>query len=407
MGIFAWIDGRLHAPDFAGHGGTATGSLGTFTPWQQVGISQQPVGDGSPGSPFTVTVSLAAPGTDVRLNMSVTYVRGNNFFRIRTNFFSTTNTVHDIDAYLGADIFLASSDNGIFVTVPQLAAVGGRNCDPAQGSYNILLIPITAADGFTTANFSEVWRQIGTHALDNNTEGQGCIDNGAAVQWSNIMSGGSTSVELLSAVSFGDIPSPSNFHGFVLDVDPDFVTLSPGESVQLTINSRHNAELEFNSPITFSAPNLPQGVSLVFDNNGIPAPGTGTVTATLSIDNTVFPQLYQNLGIFGTGGNETRGTFFSLDVACVPPKILGINQPQSVTVPRGQRATLRVTPEAGGLFSYEWFNGHAPLTFNRIPNSNSAELQTQPINEVQQFWVRITNPCGSVNSLTATVIPTN
>src|SRR5437870_65027 len=39
MGVFASIDGRLFAPNFADHGGTATGNLGNYTAWNQGFIS--------------------------------------------------------------------------------------------------------------------------------------------------------------------------------------------------------------------------------------------------------------------------------------------------------------------------------------------------------------------------------
>lgn len=408
MGMFAYIDGRLHAPNFAAHSGTATTApLGTFTAWTPVALSESR-GDGLPGNPHTVTVTVAAPNSDVRLSMTVTYVRGENFFRLRSQFFSTTNTVHRIDAILGADIFLAGSDNGFFVSVPELNAVGGRTCDPEEGNYNILLIPITPAHSFTASQFADVWRQIGDDGeLNNSADGAGCVDNGAAVKWADIMRGGNTSVELASAVSFGAIPSAANFHGFSLNVSPNFVTLAPGESGQLIITSTHNPTLDFNSAIQLFADSLPPGVTITFDQTTIAAPGTGSVRATVSVDNAIFPQLYSNVGIFGSGGGETHGAFFGLDVLCTPPKILGISQPQSTTVRRGQRATLRVTPASGGLYTYQWYQGHAPLTSSPIPNSNSAELTTPVINEVTQFWVRVTNPCGSVNSLTATVVPTN
>jgi len=407
MGIFAYIDGELHAPNFATHGGTATTNLGTYTPWTPVALSTLR-GDGLPANPYTVTVTLAAPDSDVRVNMTVTYVRGDNFFRLRTQFYSTTNTTHEIDVILAADIYLAGSDNGFFVSVPELNAVGGRTCDPEEGNYNILLIPITPATSFTASFFSEVWRQIADDGeLDNAADGTGCVDNGAAIKWADIMRGGSSSVEVSSAISFGEIPSAANFHGFTLRVTPNFVTLAPGESATLTINSTHNPTLDFNSAIQLFTDSLPPGVNVTFNNANIAAPGTGTVTATVSLDANVFPQLYQNVGIFGTGGGETHGAFFGLDVLCTPPKILGINQPQGTTVTRGQSATLRVAPASGGLFSYQWYQGHAPLTGTPIANSNSSTLITPPITEVTQFWVRVSNPCGSVNSLTATVVPTN
>ena len=406
MGIFAYIDGELHAPDFAAHGTTATGNLGTaYAKWIPTALSPTPLGSGTASDPFIVSVSLAAPDSDMRVNMTVQYVRGDNFFRLRTHLYSITNTVHEVDAILGADIYLAGSDSGVFVTVPELNAVGGRTCDGS--SYNILLIPITPAHSFTAAQYADVWSQIAAGALDNNSEGNVCVDNGAAVRWAGIMGGGSSSIALNAAVSFGAVPSAANFHGFSISVDPRFVSLAPGESAQLTVTSTHNPALDFNSAVSFFTQDLPQGVSITFDRSSVAAPGSGTVRATVTLDSNVFPQFYQNVGIFGTGGNETHAGFFGLDVLCTPPKILGINQPQSTTVKKGQRATLKVTPSAGGLYTYQWYAGHAGMTSSPIANSNSAEIQTPVINDVSEFWVRVTNPCGSVNSLTATVVPTN
>lgn len=404
MGVFARIDGTLYAPNFAAHGGTATGGLGDYTPWEQVTMSPIPVGEGTAESPFLVSVLLAAPGTDVRLNMTVSYVSGNNFFRVRKHVYSNSGTRHNIDLLFGADIYLAGSDNGVFIGVPQLGAVGGRSCNPEDGDYNILLIPITPADSFTTSHYADVWRQIAANDLDNNTIGRDCIDNGAAVKWRDIMRE-SASVGVDTAVSFGEVPSASNFHGFMLNVQPDFVVLAPGESTKLTVTSRHNPALEFNAPISFSAPDLPPGMTMTFDPPGVPAPGDGTVTATLTLGSTVFPQVYRTLGILGTGGNETRGAFFGVDVLCSPPFILGISQPRTQTVRRGQRSTLRVQPSGAGLFSYQWYAGHAPMTRTPIASANSAELVTEPITETRQYWVRVTNQCGSVDSITATVIP--
>ena len=405
MGIFAYIDGELHAPNFAAHGTTATTGLGTFTPWEPVSLSAVH-GAGTASDPHIVSVLLGAPESDVRVNLTVSYVRGQNFFRLRTHVYSNTNERHDVDVYLGADIFLAGSDNGFFVSVPQLNAVGGRSCDPEEGNYNILLIPITPANSFTASQFADVWRQIADNELSNSSEGSACVDNGAAIKWEDIMRS-SASIELNAAVSFGEVPSAANFHGFTLNANPNFITLAPGESAQVTISSTHNPTLDFNSAIRLFTEGLPPGVTVTFDRNTISAPGTGSVIATITLDRNVFPQLYSNLPIFGSGGNETHAAFFGLDVLCTPPKILGINQPQSTTVRRGQRATLKVTPSAGGLYTYQWYQGHAPLISSPIANSNSAELTTPVINEVTQFWVRVTNPCGSVNSLTATVVPTN
>jgi Ig-like domain CHU_C associated len=403
FGVFAEIDGALFAPDFGNHsGGSATGALGEYTSWQQVALSGVS-GDGSPSNPYTVSVSLAAPGTDVRATIIVTHVRGNNFFRLRSQFFSTQP--HVVNAFVGADIYLAGSDNGIFVSVPALNAVGGRNCDAATGEYNILLIPITQASRFTTGFFSQVWSEIGSRELSNFSGDVGCTDNGAAVQWNDIMRD-STSVEVAMAVSFGEVPSPANFFGFFVDPTPDALAISPGQSVSFDVKVTHNEELGFNAPVTLSAPELPQGMRISFAQNTFPAPGDGTTRATLTIDSSIFPQLYRDVRIVGTGGGEVRFAPLVVDVLCDPPVILGINQPQSVTVARNATATLTVKPESAGV-TYQWYRGYAPLTFSPIAGASSATFTTGAVTEQQEYWVRVSNPCGTVDSGTAIVRPSS
>lgn len=404
MGVFANINGSLFAPNFRGRG-TATGSLGNYTAWTTNSFSTTPTGIGTAGSPYTVAISLSAPGTSVSLNMLVTYVNGNNFFRVRSRF-STGGVVRPtVDAFLGADIYLASSDSGLFISVPELAAVGGTNCNPEDGDYNILLIPITPAQRFTADQYAEVWRQIGTGELANETgESTFCIDNGAALQWENIFEQG-TSVDLNTAVSFGAIPDPANFHGFSVRVEPDDFTLLPGQSQDITVKVRTNAELGFNAPITLTPSAVPIGMTVELDETQIPAPGNGTVTGTVSVQQAIFPQVYSNIGIVGTGGGETRAGFFNVEILCTPPIILGINQPQSVTVLSGESATLEVRPEGEGLFLHQWYNNHWPLTGSPVGDGVSAVLETGPVTQTQYYWARVTNPCGSVDSRTAVVNP--
>src|SRR5438445_10518537 len=88
MGVFADIGGTLFAPAFRTHTcGTATGGLGTTTAWHTVAISQvQGAGEGP--SPYTVGVTVTAPGAGVTMVLTVTYVNGDNFFRLKKQFSS-------------------------------------------------------------------------------------------------------------------------------------------------------------------------------------------------------------------------------------------------------------------------------------------------------------------------------
>lgn len=407
MGVFAWIDGELHSPNFRAHGGTATGNLGSYTSWQEVAISSRPSGLGTTASPYNVTVTLQAPGSDVRVSVVVSYVNGNNFFRIRSSFTQTLS--HEVDVAVGADIYLGGSDAGIFVIVPELAAVGGRNCDPTEGEYNILLIPITPASHHTTAGYSSVWAQIAAHELDDNTEVGSCIDNGAAIQWTNILQGGAQAATIDMAVSFGEVPSAENFVPFYIRVEPDELELLSGESARLQVTSEHNPTFDFNSPLQFSVENVPQGMTVTLDQDSAPAPGDASFGATVTLDGSVFPRHYRGISIVATGGNERRGATFSVDVKCTPPFILGLyeSQPLSQIVPRGSSATLTVKPEGGGLFAYQWYAGVRPMTSSPVAGATEASFVTPAVNEIQTYWVRVTNPCGSADSNTATILPAN
>lgn len=94
-------------------------------------------------------------------------------------------------------------------------------------------------------------------------------------------------------------------------------------------------------------------------------------------------------------------------VDCQPPFILGLNdlgtQTQSVT--SGQKANLKVVPGGNGPFHYQWYQGHSGSTAFPIAGATSNSLQTPAITTPSEFWVRVTNACGSRDSATATVSP--
>ncbi len=403
FGVFADINGTLFAPSFRTHScGTATGSLGSPTAWQTTSIST--VGGAGEGpSPFTVTVHVAAPGTGVSMTMVVTYVNGDNFFRLRKTFTSAGNRT--LKVFLGADIYLASSDSGIFFFEPTLHAPGGVDC-AIPPTYHILLIPIQPdqANRVTTAGYASVWAQIGARVLNNNVTPTTCLDNGAALQWDNVMTPGVTTALLQSAVSFGDIPHITGVAPFSVNVEPAFVTLFPGDSATFDVTTAHNPEVDFNSPLELTVPNLPEGMTASFTRTTIPAPGDGTSRLTLQLSPDIFPATYRGITVLGTGGDISEGGSVTVDVVCDPPILLAINNPKSQTVKRGQTVQLSVKPEAGAV-RYQWFSGHAGFTSTPIPNSNSATFTTPAINSTQEFWVRISNACGAIDSQTATITP--
>ncbi len=407
FGVFARVGSSLIAPNFPAHTcGTATGNLGTYTPWTTVSIS--PVsGTGDSGSPYTVTVALAAQA--IHLTITVTYVNGNNFFRLRKQFSGAVSA--PMTAYLGADIFLASSDFGIFFFEPDLNAPGGVDCQ-SPPTYHILLIPTqpSQANHISDAVYSDLWTEIGHGSLNDNVTPGGCVDNAAALEWDNVLTPGTTTALIQSAVSFGSIPPSLVITPFTVSVDPSFVSLYPGQSAVFTVTTTHNPDTGFNAPIQLSVPNPPAGMTATFDHDTIPAPGDGTATMTLQLPSDIFPAIYRGISVIGTGGDSagtTEGASVGVEVVCDPPLILAINNPATQSVPRGSTATLTVKSEGPGPFTYQWYAGHAGFTSTPIPNSNSPAYTTPPINVFSEFWVRITDACGTADSQTAIVTPHN
>ncbi|HEX6639729.1 MAG TPA: choice-of-anchor L domain-containing protein [Thermoanaerobaculia bacterium] len=90
-------------------------------------------------------------------------------------------------------------------------------------------------------------------------------------------------------------------------------------------------------------------------------------------------------------------------VDCTPPSILGTGQPLTQVVDRGTIATFNVAPQGSGV-SYQWYQGYAGMTRNPVPSGVNGELKVR-VDELTPYWVRITNPCGSYDSLTAFAIP--
>src|SRR5262249_27663642 len=276
------------------HGGTATGGLGAITAWTQRSISNVQ-GSGQGASPYTVTVSLAGGGINV--TMGISYANGDNFFRIRTTLSGSRTT----GLFLGADIYLASSDAGVFFYEPTLHAPGGVDC-ASPPTYHILLIPTnpTQASHIADNTYSNIWAQIGARRLNDNVTPGACVDNGAALEWDSVLSAGTTSAVIQSAVSFGSIPTNLNVAPFFITVDPLAVSGTPGQSVVFNVTSAHNPETEFNDKIDLSLSDPPVGITATFTNPHIPAPGDGTSKMTLTLAPDVFPATYRGVTVIGT-----------------------------------------------------------------------------------------------------------
>lgn len=400
MGVFADVDGILYAPNFSAHGcGTATGGIGTYTPWVTTSFEQY-TGAGTVESPYTLVVGLSSGA--LRINMTVKYVNGDNFFRVSKAV--TSNSPANARIFFGADIYLASSDNGVAFLESGLRSPGGQDC-ATPPTYSILFIPVTPASAYSATQYAQVWSQIGAGQLNRQVGTAGCIDNGAALQWDRTIVPGETAT-INSAVSFGEVPDASNFAAFSLTPSPATSVINNGDTQQFVVTVRRN-NLEFNSPVTIKIDELPAGLTASLDRTVLNAPGDGFVLLNVNAQN-MTPELH-TIAMSASGGGEFAYTTITLDVVCDPPFILGFNnnQPRSQSVPKGTRATLTVIPGGSGPRTFQWYQGPAGSTYFPISGATGATFLTPAVNDATSYWVRVTNNCGSVDSYGAVVQPSN
>jgi hypothetical protein len=204
MGYFVDFGSLLYGPSFSDHCVSATpfSSLSYYRPWVPISIGDV-TGSGTTTDPFTCVVVVSAPGPpDLQLTLTVLYLNGQNYFLANLQFSSSAGGAFNI--FMGADLYLANSDNGVPYLHTASGSVGGQTC--VSPPYTILLIPLDAADAHTATTFFGVWQEIANGSLDNTVDTV-CEDDGAALAWMNraIPAGGT--LALLTAGSFGTIPS--------------------------------------------------------------------------------------------------------------------------------------------------------------------------------------------------------
>ncbi len=111
------------------------------------------------------------------------------------------------------------------------------------------------------------------------------------------------------------------------------------------------------------------------------------------------------LTITSTTAETQRFATILIIVDCRPPGLLGIGQPVSQTVTRGQPATFSVQPEGTGPFTYQWYVGYPGMTNAPITGATNRTFTTPAVTDRTPYWVRITNACGSYDSLVVHAIP--
>ncbi|MBZ5625595.1 MAG: hypothetical protein LAQ69_43910 [Acidobacteriia bacterium] len=99
-------------------------------------------------------------------------------------------------------------------------------------------------------------------------------------------------------------------------------------------------------------------------------------------------------------GSVGAAWVFTRPPAPSPPAIT--TQPANQTISRGQTATLNVAASGAAPLFYQWYQGTAGITSTPV-GTNSTSYTTPALTATAAYWVRVSNPFGSVDSNTATV----
>lgn len=134
----------------------------------------------------------------------------------------------------------------------------------------------------------------------------------------------------------------------------------------------------------------------------IEAPGNGDATLTILTGPMTFPRQYLVTVTATAEDGQTRSALLPVSIVCDPPVILGVDQPVAAIGPNGTDFTL--SAKAGGSLPqfYQWYEGHAGLTLKPIPGATQRDLNVR-VNGATRYWARISNACGSADSLAALV----
>lgn len=154
-----------------------------------------------------------------------------------------------------------------------------------------------------------------------------------------------------------------------------------------------------------SGSGLPEGSSLTFTPPTLEKGKAEESTVKVRIALNAMPRRY-TLNIQGQPDSAAVSTAHGaalISVECQPPMILAEDQPRSQVVAAGATATLNVVATGSGPFSYQWYRGPRGSTWFPIAGATTSSYATPAINGLNQFWVRIENGCGSVDSATVRV----
>ena len=192
-----------------------------------------------------------------------------------------------------------------------------------------------------------------------------------------------------------------------LIVNPTEVQLGNRENGNVTVTNYHPGKNP--SSLVYPADGLPADSTVTFTRVTPPdVAGTDQRTMNIAIGpETTAGSYILNVHATDPATHRVQSNYVFVGVDCRPPMILSApgNQPASATADSSGKASLKVVPFGSSDFKYQWYQGPSGSTYFPIAGATSATLTTPAVTAPTDFWVRVTNACGSIDSAAATVTP--
>jgi uncharacterized repeat protein (TIGR01451 family) len=298
-GTFLVVGPTLYAPDMAGHGGTASGSIGTYTTFTS--MSQSAItGSGTSTDPFTVTTVVGVGATGLTITQVDSYVVGQETYRTDVTVSNGTGAAIDALLYRAFDCYLGGSDSGYGVVNGSApgCSVNPNNSPPDRIEQ---IVPLSGGNNYYETGYNAVWAWIGTHAAFPDT--CDCTiqeDNGSGISW-NITVPANGSVVRSNLTVF----SPVGAQPLFVTKTADAASANPGaaDGYTITITNTNGVAATLNS-ITDT---LPAGFTYT----------AGSSTGVTTADPTVAAQVLTWAGPFNLPASGTVTLHFGVTVSSV------------------------------------------------------------------------------------------
>lgn len=134
-------------------------------------------------------------------------------------------------------------------------------------------------------------------------------------------------------------------------------------------------------------------------------PISGATSATYA------PGPFNAVGVFkywvkitnGCGSVDSATATITVGGGCIPATING--QPVNVSVLPNQDVTLNITPSGTAPFTYQWYQGDSGNEAQPIGGQTTSSYLAGPFPTpgTHKFWAKVSNGCGTVNSVTIIV----